>query len=83
MINVWLESLHCHEETDEVGADEPYVLVTSVDLKSSISVAGFPGAAAGVRRRALRLRRRRRRGDPHRPGPHAVLLGADRRRAAT
>ena len=56
MINVWLESLHCHEETDEVGADEPYVLVTSVDLTSSISVAGLPGTAAGVRGRALRLR---------------------------
>ncbi len=42
MIQIYLRSLHSHEETNEVGADEPYVLVTAVDLASSINVAGFP-----------------------------------------
>ena len=42
MIQIYLSNLHCHEETDEVGADEPYVLVTGVDLAASVSVAGFP-----------------------------------------
>jgi hypothetical protein len=32
MIQIYLRKIHCHEETDEVGADEPYVLVTAVDL---------------------------------------------------
>jgi hypothetical protein len=41
MLSICLDSIHCNEETDEVGADEPYVLVTSVDLESSVSVAGF------------------------------------------
>jgi len=34
MLNVYLRTLRCHEETDEVGSDEPYVLVTAVDLRS-------------------------------------------------
>lgn len=42
MLQMYLRSIHCHEETDEVGADEPYVLVTSVNLASSVSVQGFP-----------------------------------------
>ncbi|CAN5395068.1 hypothetical protein BH09ACT7_BH09ACT7_03720 [soil metagenome] len=42
MIQVYLQSIHCIEETDEVGADEPYVLVTTVNLASSVAVAGFP-----------------------------------------
>ncbi|MGW2617022.1 hypothetical protein ACWCZB_19715, partial [Streptomyces sp. NPDC001500] len=42
MIQAYLRSIHCHEETDEVGADEPYALVTAVNLASSVSVAGFP-----------------------------------------
>ncbi|MDQ1923562.1 LGFP repeat-containing protein [Massilia pseudoviolaceinigra] len=41
MIRIYLHSIHCHEETDEVGADEPYVLVTSVNLASMVNVAGF------------------------------------------
>ena len=32
MIQVYLSNLHCDEETDEVGADEPYVFVTAVNL---------------------------------------------------
>jgi hypothetical protein len=40
MIQIYLTNIHCNEETDEVGADEPYVLVTSVNLAST--VAGFP-----------------------------------------
>ena len=42
MIQIYLRSIHCHEETNEVGADEPYVLVTAVDLAASVPVAGFP-----------------------------------------
>ncbi|MFC9329053.1 hypothetical protein [Kitasatospora sp. NPDC057015] len=36
MIQIYLKSIHCHEETDGLleGPDEPYVLVTSVDLAS-------------------------------------------------
>jgi hypothetical protein len=41
MIYASLDSIRCHEETDEVGSDEPYVIVVSVDLKSAVSVAGF------------------------------------------
>jgi hypothetical protein len=33
MINIFLRKLRCHVETDEVGADEPYALVTAVDLR--------------------------------------------------
>ncbi len=42
MIQIYLSKVHCHAETDEVGADEPYVIVTAVNLASSINVAGFP-----------------------------------------
>ncbi|MEU8676962.1 hypothetical protein AB0C82_20000, partial [Streptomyces sp. NPDC048560] len=41
MIQAYLRSIHCHEETDEVGADEPYALVTAVNLASSVNVEGF------------------------------------------
>jgi hypothetical protein len=42
MIQIYLSNLHSHEETDEVGADEPYVLATAVNLASVVNVAGFP-----------------------------------------
>jgi hypothetical protein len=35
MLGIYLNHLRCHEETDEVGADEPYVLVAAVDLRSA------------------------------------------------
>ena len=39
MIQTYLSSIHCHEETDELSsADEPYVLVTAVDLKATLSI---------------------------------------------
>ena len=41
MIYTSLESFRCHTETDEVGSDEPYVIVTSVDLRSTVSVSGI------------------------------------------
>lgn len=40
-IQFYLSKIHCNEETDEVGSDEPYVLVTTVNLASSVSVSGF------------------------------------------
>jgi uncharacterized protein with LGFP repeats len=36
VIQMYLSGIRCVEETDEVGADEPYVLVTTVDLSSRI-----------------------------------------------
>lgn len=42
MLNVYLRSIHCHEETDEAGSDEPYALVTAVNFASHVTVAGFP-----------------------------------------
>jgi hypothetical protein len=42
VLYAYLESFRCHEETDEVGADEPYVIVTAVDLTSTVSVSGIP-----------------------------------------
>ena len=42
MIQIYLRKVQCHEETDEVGADEPFVLVTAVNLASSVRVGGFP-----------------------------------------
>jgi len=42
MVMFSLADLRCDEETDEVGADEPYVLLTAVDLTSSVAVGGFP-----------------------------------------
>src|SRR5215207_1408638 len=41
MIQVYLHNIHCHNETDEVGEDEPYVLVTAVNLASTVRVQGF------------------------------------------
>ena len=40
MIQIYLKNIHCDEETDEVGADEPYVFVASVNLASTVSVSG-------------------------------------------
>jgi hypothetical protein len=34
MIYITLDSIRCHTETDEVGADEAYVIATSVDLET-------------------------------------------------
>ncbi|WP_345539849.1 hypothetical protein [Phytohabitans rumicis] len=40
-INVALESFRCHTETDEAGADEPYIIVAAIDLRSTVNVGGF------------------------------------------
>ncbi len=37
VINIYLSHIHCDEETDEVGNDEPYVLVVAVALTPSIT----------------------------------------------
>jgi hypothetical protein len=42
MTQIHFTGLRCEVETEEVGADEPYVLVTTVDLTSSINAAGIP-----------------------------------------
>ena len=42
MIGMYLHQLHCDEGTDEIGADEPYVLVTVIDLAATVILAGFP-----------------------------------------
>jgi hypothetical protein len=42
MIAMYLDTIHCDEGTTEIGADEPYVLVTVVDLAASVKVGGFP-----------------------------------------
>jgi hypothetical protein len=41
MIQIYLNNIHCNEETDEVGADEPYVLVTAVNILSGDSLPAF------------------------------------------
>ena len=40
MINIYLSSIHCDEETDAVGNDEPYVLLVAVALTPSVQ--GIP-----------------------------------------
>jgi hypothetical protein len=42
MLYITLDSFRCHTETDEVGSDEPYMIVTAIDLLASVSVQGFP-----------------------------------------
>ncbi|MFL6129098.1 MAG: hypothetical protein ACJ73E_08525 [Mycobacteriales bacterium] len=47
MIYTTLDSFRCHEETDEVGSDEPYVIVVSVDLRNTTQVTTTtPGGPA-------------------------------------
>ncbi|MEV0729811.1 hypothetical protein [Polymorphospora sp. NPDC050346] len=41
MIYIYLESFRCHTETDELGSDEPYMIVAAVDLRSSVNVQGI------------------------------------------
>jgi hypothetical protein len=49
MIYMWVNSIHCEEETDEVGADEPYLIMVSVDLKNTLTVdVGTPPVPATV-----------------------------------
>jgi hypothetical protein len=42
MVRIYLHSIRCNKETDEVGEDEPYVLVSAVNLAATVSVQGFP-----------------------------------------
>jgi len=43
MIQIYLRNIHCHEETSELSsADEPYLLVTAVDLASTLTIPGVP-----------------------------------------
>ncbi len=36
MLNIYLRKLHCHVETDEIGADEPYAFVVAVNLSQPL-----------------------------------------------
>ena len=80
MSSIYLKTLTCNEETNEVGSDEPYVLVTSVNLASSVVVAGFSGADPVLRCVPFWTLQRCRlwRLAGHRRG-RAVLLGRQRR----
>lgn len=42
MIQAYLSNLHCNEETSELGADEPYLFVITVNLAATLDVEGFP-----------------------------------------
>lgn len=46
MIQVYLQSVHCDEETDEVGSDEPFVIVVTSDLTTSIGGVPVPTTEA-------------------------------------
>jgi len=50
MIQVYFSDLTCEEGTNEVGSDEPYVLVATVNLAASVTVQGiaFPLPASNV-----------------------------------
>lgn len=41
MIQIYLSDILCNVETDEVGADEPYALVTAVNLESGGLIPAF------------------------------------------
>lgn len=41
MLKIYLKQIKCNQETNEVGADEPFVLVTAVDLASSAIAPAF------------------------------------------
>lgn len=40
MLYLSLHDIRCHEETNEIGADEPYVIVLSVDLVNTVKASG-------------------------------------------
>jgi nicotinamidase-related amidase len=42
MLQIYLDSLRCEEDTNEADDDEPYVLVTSVNLASNLRIPGVP-----------------------------------------
>lgn len=50
MIYMWVDNIHCGVETDEVGEDEPYIVVAAVDLKNKVQIGGvaapIPASAA-------------------------------------
>ena len=79
MIQIRLKDIHCSEETDEVGADEPYVIMAAVNLASTVNVARLPAPDTRFRSRQIRPVRRCR---PGRNACHArrraVLLGPER-----
>jgi hypothetical protein len=56
MIYITLDSFRCHTETDEVGSDEPYVIVTAIDLRASVPVDIFKNKERRQNRRSRTLR---------------------------
>lgn len=41
MIQLYLQKIHCEKGTSELGQDEPYVIVSAVDLASTVPLEGF------------------------------------------
>ena len=70
-VTIAVKNIKCLIETDEVGADEPYVLVTAIDLKT------FPLPTVEVTLRALG-----RRGQGRDPLHHAPAAGLQPRQPA-
>lgn len=42
MLHIHFTSLRCHEETNEAGSDEPYVVVATADLANFVATPGIP-----------------------------------------
>jgi hypothetical protein len=42
VVGMYFDVIHCEEGTTEIGADEPYVLITTIDLAHTVKVQGFP-----------------------------------------
>ncbi|TCP67104.1 LGFP repeat-containing protein [Baia soyae] len=42
MFKIYFKRFRCHEETDEVGEDEPYLFVAAINLAATVTIAGFP-----------------------------------------
>jgi hypothetical protein len=38
MLYMWVNSIHCEEETNEAGDDEPYLIMIAVDLLNQINI---------------------------------------------
>ena len=74
-----VKSIHCVEETDEIGDDEPYLIMLTVDLANR--VAGVPPPRPGllpVGRSKVIFQCRKAARDLCRSGPFWGLIGEER-----